>query len=504
MNVALSLSDADVCVIGAGISGLAAASTLQANGYNVIVIEARDRHGGRVYTDYSSFDIPVEIGAQWIHGTDGNPLTDMVMELDAAHFVTDYDNLGIYDVDRKMSDNDVDAMYNEYERVMSEVANYQETLDIDIPLSYGLNMTYIKFGYTSIEERLANFAWVSMIENEYATSSEKMSLFWFDNDEEFDGEDWWMPNGYSELIDELADGIDIRYNFNVSTIDYSEKFFVSVTAKIADVDYNLNCTKVIVTVPLGVLKKSNIAFTPPLPSPLQDAVHNLEMGLLQKHFVQFNETFWSTETDYIYIMDKNISRHEQSSFVEIFNIGHYLENSRMLCIFSSGDAAFDEETETEARRLDLLMNRVRQVWPEAPYPIQYVFSSWGSDPYTFGAYSSVGTGGSTADREQFRHPVNNAVFFAGEHTSLCYPSTVHGAYLSGVNAANVLMGKSQDDLCSYHYELWYETTEFLVGITCVASFIFGIIAWKFYNNMLRRKGTHVGKHSELHTESRDL
>ena len=78
-------------------------------------------------------------------------------------------------------------------------------------------------------------------------------------------------------------------------------------------------------------------------------------------------------------------------------------------------------------------------------------TSWGTDPYTYGSYSSVGINSSPLDREAFLSAdmgESNNLYFAGEHTSLCYPGTVHGAYWSGVDAANRVMGVSVGNHCS--------------------------------------------------------
>lgn len=461
-------------------AGLGAATTLQEKGYSVIVLEAQSRPGGRVYTDYGTFAVPVEMGAQWIHGVDGNPLTGMTKILNADHFTTDYSNLKIYDVDTEMSDSAIRAFQSDYEKVTDEVAKMQDVGHINLSLASALEASYIKFGFTPTQQRYSNFAQVDNVELEYATSSEKLSLWWFDQDDELDGDDWWLPEGYDRLPGRLAGGLDVRYNQSVTAVDYSagsssedEDGDVVVVTK-EDV---FNCSQVVVAVPLGILKNGNISFIPSLPSSLNHAIGRLEMGLLEKHFVQFNETFWSTVTEFLYILDEDISRYNMSTYSEIFNVAHYLPETNMLCLFSSGDAAFDQEMLSEEGRMNQLMARLRQVWPSAPDPVGHVFSSWGTDEFTYGSYSSIGVGGSVDDRDAFRHAVSaegevakgtGVMSFAGEHTSLCFPSTVHGAYWSGVNAANVLLGKGQDDLCSYKKK-WYETLAFILG--CVGGLV---------------------------------
>jgi len=491
-----SSNDADVCVIGAGMAGLGAATKLQGSGLSVIVLEAQHRHGGRVYTQYDTLSVPVERGAQWIHGIVDNPLTDMVTGLGAPHHVTDYDNMKVYDVDTEMTEEEMDRAGSDFDTVMNRMENLQDSTATDTSLASAFTDIYQKLGYTSIQQRYTNFEIVANIEEEYATSSEKLSLWWWNYDEELDGEDWWMPEGYGKVPDSLADECDIRYNQSVISIDYSSGENITVTS--AD-QTQFSCGKAVVAVPLGILKNENISFTPALTAPLQHGIDHLEMGLLEKHFVEFNETFWPDTVDYIYILDQDDSRYNLSQYVEIFNIGYYIPDSNTLCLFSSGDAAYDNEKLSEADRLQHLMARLRQVFPSVPEPEAYVFSSWGNDPYTYGSYSSVGVGATIADRSIFREPVEDLVYFAGEHTSLCFPSTVHGAYLSGVNAANVLMGGDYDDLCSWEW-LWYKEQAFIVGVS-VASFCIVVCVLYCVYRTHREKDdySHVDKGSVVAT-----
>lgn len=84
--------NADVLVIGAGIAGLRAAEVLVANGRRVIVLEARDRLGGRIYTD-RSWGVPVELGASWIHGVENNPIAALAAAKGITTQATDYESI---------------------------------------------------------------------------------------------------------------------------------------------------------------------------------------------------------------------------------------------------------------------------------------------------------------------------------------------------------------------------------------------------------------------------
>ena len=77
-----------IVVIGAGLAGLAAARELQKRGHEVVIVEARDRIGGRIWTSTQWPDMPLDFGATWIHGVSGNPLTDLAEEIQASRLVT--------------------------------------------------------------------------------------------------------------------------------------------------------------------------------------------------------------------------------------------------------------------------------------------------------------------------------------------------------------------------------------------------------------------------------
>jgi polyamine oxidase len=99
-----------VIIIGAGLSGSSAANALVAKGYKVTIVEARNRVGGRTWTDRKSLSKPVDLGAGWIHEADENPITDLCKKYKIAITPTDYENAVLYGKDGKsVSDADTTA-----------------------------------------------------------------------------------------------------------------------------------------------------------------------------------------------------------------------------------------------------------------------------------------------------------------------------------------------------------------------------------------------------------
>jgi monoamine oxidase len=441
-------NNVDVIVIGAGMAGLGAASTLKEAGYSVLVLEAQNRVGGRIKTNSSIFDgLPVELGAQWIHGHINNPITTLLTYVNNSnHYTTDYENSNYYDDGTIMSEDKLDDIWSSYKKVVNRIAEMQDDEDFDMPLSEAISQTYTKYGYSASEQRYVNFEFIDEIEGEYATSCENLSMYWYDDDYEFEGSDWWIPGGYNQIPEYLAKDLDILYNQFVTSITYGNEN-VMVTTSSSSV---YKSSKVIVTVPLGILKKGSISFSPALPDRIQNGIDRLFMGTLNKHILQFDTVFWDKDVDFIYTLDSGSSRYELSEYLEVFNIEYYSSGTKLLCIFESGQAAVDSESTSDQDRLDNIMDRLRTVWPSAPYPSKYYLTRWTNDPYTYGSYSAYGLNSSPDDRNTFMEPIDSKVYFAGEHTSRCYPSTTHGAYYSGLDAAKLAMGQTISSRCRSH------------------------------------------------------
>jgi monoamine oxidase len=257
----------------------------------------------------------------------------------------------------------------------------------------------------------------------------KLSSKFFDDDEEYNGEDLIITNGYDKVTDFLAQGLDIRLNTRVTSINYNnKKVSVEANDNIIAADY------VIVSVPLGVLKNNTINFTPALPTNKTYAIKRTNIGNVNKFLLVWKKSFWETNLQYIgYTSDT------KGKYNYFLNMRKFTP-SNALMTFAFGDYATITESMTENEIIDNIMMNLRSIYGNSiPNPTDFLRTKWGQNINSFGAYSYSTNGSTSADFDILANEINNKVFFAGEHTEREYRGTVHGAYLSGIREADKII-----------------------------------------------------------------
>jgi monoamine oxidase len=416
---------ADVLVLGAGIAGLAAARTLADKGWSVIVLEARERVGGRMWTN-TSLGLPLDLGASWIHGIKGNPITKLADQFGAETAPTDYDNGIVYDFDgREMSDAEYVEMENLFDSIYGEVEKMQEDTDNDMSLQEAFDEVIADRDLSDDQLHKLQFVIEGQFALELGADPDHLSLWEWDQDGEFGGMDVVFPQGYNQITDGLAQGLDIRLGTLVNSVAYDQD-----GVKVETSAGGFSATKAVVTLPLGVLKKSVVRFDPPLPKNKQDAIDRLDMGVLNKVYLKFSEVFWDEDFEGISYVGKRVGE-----WCDWLNFVPYI-NKPVLMAFHGGARGYAIEELSDDEIIAGAMKTLRVIYgAEIPDPLGFLITRWGKDPLAFGSYSHIPPFASGEDYDALFEPVADVLFFAGEATSREYPATVHGAYLSGIAAA---------------------------------------------------------------------
>ena len=419
-----------VLVIGAGMAGLAAARTLHDAGLSVTVLEARDRIGGRVWTSQRWPDAPVDMGASWIHGVRGNPLTALADAGNVRRLPTDYDNAVLYDTDgAEMSDALWERIDAQAEDALDAAEAYAEARDVDLSLQAALTGAGELDGLTSQSQRYLSFYLNTVVEHEFGADVSALSAWYGDDAELYRGGDVIFPDGYGQLTTALARDLDLRLGTHARMVHYARD---GVTVSTDQDDFRGDY--VVVTLPLGVLQQGAVSFAPALPRAKQDAIHALGSGLLNKAWLRFPHAFWPREPEMINYVPATPGR-----WAEWLNLYHYT-GEPILLGFNAGSYGSTLEAWTDAAIIADAMDVLRTIYgPQIPAPDDWQITRWASDPLALGAYSYYAVGTDRATRRALAAPVAGRLFFAGEATSQDHPSTVHGAYMSGVRAAEEIL-----------------------------------------------------------------
>jgi len=418
-----------VLIIGAGAAGLAAAQHLIKHGYIVTILEARDRVGGRIWTDYGMAPHPVELGAEFIHGS--GVVTWKLLKKYHLHTIPAIRDKFIYTAlngkvgkfDKLIPEDWEDDIWELAEKWVGDGGD-------DVSIRTLLDSEQLLQPPNDERTRLIN----NLYSCDYGADLISLSTHGlleasYENDADEDG-DFRIIEGYGQLIDKLAEGMDIRYKTAVSRINYDESGVQIYDAH--GTEYRTN--RAIITLPLGVLQSDSVTFTPQLPTDKTRAIQHIGAAKVNKLILKFNKPFWKKKMSMLYTaLDSQIWWRP--------GWGHEHEDEAHILTALIGGASGERYSQmSEADAIQAGLADLQQLFGAVVKKFfdSGCFINWGADPYSRMGYSYNAVGG-TGLRKILAAPVDNKLFFAGEATNTIRPATVHGAIESGYRAADELI-----------------------------------------------------------------
>jgi len=411
-----------VIVVGAGVSGLAAARGVRQGGHEVVVLEGRDRIGGRTWT-VDLGGAPADLGGSWIHGPFGSPLADVVDEAGLS-----WHNDGVWGgatrivVDGEGPIDGPDTATVVAARFDFDADEALAALEGDPSYGDGITWFLDDRGFGARQRMLVEYGLrCGDAGLNTAGPADRISLTGHASYVDLPGGNVALRGGYRTLVDFLATGLDIRVGQVVTQIAHGHEGVVVTTANEVH-----RADQVVVTLPLGVLQAGRVTFRPPIPN-IERRVALLAMGNLEKVVLRFSERFWP---DNVHRMSL-VSDHRR--FTDWVDITAHSAVPTLVAFHNPTIASYGHDRLAQA--LDVL----RAMFPNAPDPIAAEVTDWTNDPFASGSYSYVPVGGSPDDMRALGGRQTPQVVLAGEHTVAEFFGTVHGAYLSGRRAADAIV-----------------------------------------------------------------
>lgn len=415
-----------VIIIGAGMAGAAAARKLTDAGCEVIVLEARNRVGGRIHT-HTDWGFNIELGANWIHNAydPENPLMNYAHQLNISTHKTSYSNLKVYDKEGdKIGGLRLALFYQHFEKMLGSQSALINQGESDISIKQAIHQIIKGKNYTPREQSI-----ISLIEESYANNLaanvEKASAsYYLKKSVREEQSDFFVSGGYEGIVKSLLQHVDVQLNSEIIEIrNHTNKVEVITEKQAFEGDY------VIVTVPISILQKQKIIFNPQLPEWKTQSFSKMQMGVFNKVIMEFTEKFWQGNADF-----QCYNTTLGNAFGIAVNYHHYQEKPLLIAMPVDSAGLWVEQN-----NMDMIKNTWQHILHKA-HPgkdIEFknmMITKWNADEYAQGSYSHVPVGTTESDFEDLKREVGS-LHFAGEATNIKQHGTVQGAFNSGIREA---------------------------------------------------------------------
>jgi monoamine oxidase len=419
-----------IVVVGAGVAGLTAARALQDAGVEVVVVEGRDRIGGRTHT-VDVGGVPVDLGGSWIHAGTESPMLPFVEALGIERLPAPPTSIVL---DAKLIDRTAGSAGDADARMALSVAMatfVMQAREEHPPEGASLHdgLAHVLPGVDPAARHELGLL-LSMYEGADAGDvgyDTFVSMFFAPGDKDTDT----MPaGGYRRVVDALAAGLDIRCGVAVTSVEQDDD---GVTLRTSAGSFT--ASHVIVTVPLGVLKAGTVSFDPALPAGHVEAVERMGCGTFEKVALAYDEPVWQADGRPTHLIAVDGVVPEWPVIVDLST----WYGEPVVVGLAVGRSARALAQMSEDDKVESLHHVIEVVaGPGTPPPRRHAVTSWTNDPFLRGCYTNV-TPASTpeqqvADAVALGTP-HGRVLFAGEHTDGSGTSTVDSAWRTGLREA---------------------------------------------------------------------
>jgi monoamine oxidase len=408
-------SEVDVAIIGAGAAGLGAARALENSGLSVVVLEARDRVGGRAHTVQAAPDVTFDVGCGWLHSADKNSFVKIAEQLN-------------FEIDKNLPpwrERAVGNAFPQQERddFIRALAEFHDRAEAAAGEARKNGRDCAASAFLEPGNR-----WNPMIDaiSTYINGAELDTVSILDMDAYEDTNiNWRIRRGYGALMSAYGAPCPLALNTQVKLIDHS-----GTRVRIETSRGTLTSGKVIVTVPTNLIADESIRFHPALPAKV-DAARGLPLGLADKVVLALDEPEALPK-------EGNLRGATMRTAMGTYHLRPFGQP----CIEGFFGGRFARELEDAgdgalaAQSIDEIAGFLGNGYRRKLRPLRE--SRWAHDPFARGSYSHALPGHAGA-RAVLASPVDGRLFFAGEATSPNFFSTAHGARDSGERAAGEIL-----------------------------------------------------------------
>jgi len=403
----MSNSDADVVIIGGGAAGIAAANRLRTESVDALLIEARARLGGRAWTVADASGFPLDLGCGWLHSADQNPWTQIA----------------------EAQGREINRLLPPWERPSTQLALRGDDLADFWRASRQLRDRAEAIGEDEPDRAAAEYLepggrWNPLIDavSTYYSGAELDRVSARDLARYVDtGVNWRVVEGYGSVIARHGADLRVELGCKVERVDHRGRDLRIETAHGA-----VTARAVIVTLPSALIAENEDFFWPALPEKTRAAA-GLPLGLADKLFLSLSEPeAFEPDSRALGVVNRTATAAYQFRSLGRPLIECYFGGALAAELEAGGEAAFVDFAVAELVEL-FGAEFARRVAPRGSH-------AWAADPFARGSYSYA-LPGRADDRAVLATPVENRIFFAGEACSRTDFSTAHGAFRTGVRAA---------------------------------------------------------------------